>query len=77
MANIQSELSPDNIDTTSTIAANYDVSSYNNNSSIVDLLNKYLPQIGNQQIVLDTGVLVGNTAPAYNTAFGKLNTRRT
>jgi len=77
MSNIQSELSPENINTTSSITANYDASVGSDYATIVGLLNTYLPTIGNQQIVLDSGALVGNTVSQYNSALGRLNTRRT
>lgn len=49
-------------------------SGLSDSSSIGDLLNKLnskLDSLGNQQIVLDSGVLVGETAPLMNTALGK------
>lgn len=41
---------------------------------LLQMLNK-LDSIANQQIVLDSGVLVGATAPAMNTALGRLAVR--
>ena len=37
------------------------------------LLNMYLPYLATgNQIILDTGVLVGETAPMYNEALGEI-----
>lgn len=45
-------------------------------TDITDLLNTYLPYLAEgKQIVLDSGVLVGATAPAMNNALGKIATR--
>lgn len=42
-------------------------------NGISSMLGQYLPYLANrQQIVLDTGVLVGETAPMYNRAFGQI-----
>lgn len=43
--------------------------------NLLMLLTQYLPQMANTQIVLDSGKLVGETAPAYDTAFGKMRTQ--
>lgn len=75
MGNIQSTLTPEAIDTTNTIATNYDVSTNNDYSAILSLLSTYLPSLANQQIVLDTGALVGNTVSQYDAALGKLALR--
>lgn len=45
-----------------------------NNSDLIDYLASALPGLGNQQIVLDTGALVGQTVGQYNAALGKLYT---
>lgn len=45
-------------------------------NGISSMLGQYLPYLANrQQIVLDTGVLVGETAPMYNRAFGQIARR--
>ena len=43
-------------------------------TSLTNMLGQYLPYLANQNqaIVLDTGVLVGQTAPMYNKAFGRM-----
>lgn len=45
--------------------------------SIVDMMAQFMPLIGQGQLVLDTGTLVGGIAPQMNTALGKINARRT
>lgn len=45
-----------------------------NNSDVINYLAQALPGLGNQQIVLDTGALVGQTVGQYNQALGKLYT---
>lgn len=67
-----------NVDTVQNIRANMD-SSYNSQpldiiSRIEALLMQYLPNI-NQNIYLDTGVLVGATAGAYDASIGIINAR--
>ena len=43
------------------------------NPGLTNMLGQYLPYLANKQtIVLDTGVLVGETAPMYNKALGKM-----
>ncbi len=42
------------------------------NNAILALLQQYLPEVANSQIVLDTGALVGQTAPAYDRELGRL-----
>lgn len=37
----------------------------------VDLLSKYLPEVANMQLVLDTGATVGGLAPAMDEALGR------
>jgi phage-related protein len=44
-------------------------------SQIIGLLNNFLPQIANMQMVTDTGVLVGALAPAMNTQLGSIRMR--
>ncbi len=41
-------------------------------AEIKDMLRHYLPQIGNQQIVMDTGALVGATASKMDDALGRM-----
>ena len=42
-------------------------------SNISNMLGQYLPYLADrQQIVLDTGALVGETAPMYNKAIGRM-----
>jgi hypothetical protein len=46
-----------------------------NNSEVLNMLSEVLnvlPSLANSQIVLDSGVLVGETAPQMNLAFGQL-----
>lgn len=43
--------------------------------AIEAMLARYLPQLGNQQIILDDGTLVGKTAPAMNRAIKNINYR--
>lgn len=43
-----------------------------NNADLINYLSGALPGLGNQQIVLDTGALVGQTVNQYNAALGKL-----
>jgi hypothetical protein len=38
---------------------------------ILELLSDYIPQLGNQQIVLDTGALVGETVELMDEALGE------
>ena len=45
-----------------------------NNADLINYLGGVLPGLGNQQIVLDTGALVGQTVGQYNAALGKLYT---
>lgn len=47
-------------------------SSDNGLERVLELLNEYLPAIGNQQLVLDTGALVGGTVSQFDSALGKL-----
>lgn len=42
---------------------------------LLSLLYQYLPQLANTKIVLDSGKLVGETAPAYDAAFGAMRTQ--
>ena len=47
-------------------------------SGVTSMLGQYLPYLAQkQQIVLDTGVLVGETAPQYNMAFARMSGRDT
>ncbi len=56
------------------IAALSNIAVNANNSDIINYLAGALPGLGNQQIVLDTGALVGQTVSQYNDALGKLYT---
>ena len=44
-------------------------------TQIFGLLQAHLPSVGNNQIMLDTGVLVGATAPMMNTELGRISAR--
>lgn len=74
MSNIQSTLTPDQLNVATNYAANYDAGSTDVNG-VLDLLGQYLPQIANMQIVMDTGATVGVLASPMNTALGKIATR--
>lgn len=51
--------------------------SYNGNIfSMLSLIAEALPALANQQIVLDTGVLVGQTAPQMDVALGQIYSNR-
>jgi phage-related protein len=43
---------------------------------IFDLLAEYIPEMGRTQLVLDTGVMVGELAPAMDTALGAVYRKR-
>ena len=43
--------------------------------NILELLVQYMPQLGNMQMVLDSGAMVGQLAPSMDAALGKLATR--
>ena len=43
--------------------------------SIVEMMEKFMPLIGQGQLVLDTGTLVGATAPMMNTELGRISAR--
>lgn len=43
---------------------------------IFDLLSEYVPTMANTQLVLDTGVMVGELAPAMDTALGAVYRKR-
>lgn len=75
MSNIQSALSPDQLDVASNYAVNYDSTSANNTDALFDLLSQYLPQIANMQVVMDTGATVGVLANPMNSALGKIASR--
>lgn len=44
-------------------------------SQIVALLQQYLPQMTDKAIVMDTGALVGQIAPAMDNALGRMMNR--
>lgn len=73
MKNIQSELTMDDMSYSTRYAVDYNNS--NDNSQIMTLLQKYLPEMANQQIVLDTGATVGALANPMNRALGKIASR--
>jgi len=70
---MQSALDPNQLDISRTYTTDYDTTS--NNDGILAMLGQYLPQLANMQIVLDSNTLVGATAPAMNTALGKISAR--
>lgn len=43
---------------------------------ILDFMVQYMPQMANMQLVMDSGVVVGELAPGMDAALGKLATRR-
>ena len=51
------------------------IESGTSSSSVEDILLKYLPDLANMQVVLNTGELVGATAGAYDTEFGSIANR--
>lgn len=59
-------------DTAQRIAELSNINLATNNSDIINYLAGALPGLGNQQIVLDTGALVGQTVGQYDKALGKL-----
>ena len=38
---------------------------------MVDIMSRYFPQFANQQLVMDTGTLVGEIAPAMDDEMGR------
>lgn len=61
------------------IGANNAEIGYNGGSDLYSMLAELLqllPQLANSQIVLDTGILVGETAPKMDVALGQLMTNR-
>lgn len=54
----------------------YEISGNGGSQDILERIAAYLPQIANQNIILDTGVLVGATVKQYDEALGKLTTNR-
>lgn len=52
------------------------VNAVGNTAAIEALLMRYLPTIGNQQIILDDGTLVGKTAPQMSRAINQINYRK-
>ena len=45
-------------------------------AAVVALLEKYLPQMGNYQLVADTGAVVGWLAPVMDDALGTMQRRK-
>ena len=43
-------------------------------AGILNLLSKYLPELVNRDITLDSGKIVGELAPKYNKQFGRIET---
>lgn len=43
---------------------------------LFELLGKYLPELANMQLVMDTGAVVGELAPAMDTELGKIITHK-
>ena len=43
---------------------------------ILDFMVQYMPQMANMQLVMDSGVVVGELAPGMDAELGKLATRR-
>ena len=74
MSNSMSLLDPALNATAEHIAALSNIAVNANNSDVIGYLSQALPGLGNQQIVLDTGALVGQTVGQYNQALGKLYT---
>lgn len=74
MENSISLLDPALNDTASRIAELSSINVAANNSDVINYLAQALPGLGNQQIVLDTGALVGQTVGQFNAALGKLYT---
>lgn len=74
MSNSMSLLDPALNATAEHIAELSNIAVNANNSDVINYLAQALPGLGNQQIVLDTGALVGQTVGQYNQALGKLYT---
>ena len=45
-------------------------------AAVISLLEKYLPQMGNYQLVADTGAVVGWLAPVMDDALGTMQRRK-
>lgn len=45
-------------------------------TNVLEVLSEYLPNAGNAQLVLDTGVLVGETVKEYDKALGMIQRRK-
>ena len=45
-------------------------------AAVVALLEKYLPQMGNYQLVADTGAVIGWLAPGMDNALGTMQRRK-
>jgi TP901 family phage tail tape measure protein len=72
MSNSLNILDPALNQTAEHIAALSNIAVSANNADVINYLAGALPGLGNQQIVLDTGALVGQTVSQYNDALGKL-----
>ena len=53
----------------------YQITGRNNTDAVLQQILAILPQLANQSIVLDTGILVGQTAPQMNEALGTIYSR--
>lgn len=51
---------------------NNNISKGDNFTGVIDVLNRYLPELVNRQIVLDSGVVVGGLMPEIDNQMGKL-----
>lgn len=74
MKTMQSALDPAQLDVSRTYATNYDASS--NDNGILALLEQYLPQLLNMQLVMDTGATVGALAPLMDRELGRMASMR-
>lgn len=45
-------------------------------AAVIALLEKYLPQMGNYQLVADTGAVIGWLAPGLDDALGSMKRRK-
>lgn len=74
MGNIQSTVMGSLDTNIGTITADYQPSS-SDDSAVLSLLNTYLPQLANMQIVMDSGATVGALASGMNNALGRMALR--
>lgn len=64
---MRSALDDSATDTTDTLDDKFD--------RLLDLLTEYFPQLANMRIYLDSTTMVGQMAPAMNTALGRMQTK--